>query len=176
MDDQKRDPANRSNGAALKIVIGLASTLPFIGTAALRPLLRHHPLWGMVLLFIAFIPLLIAFAIAKVRRPTKAISNIEAPSAKKTILFYALLNDRWRTSLTVFILLAWFGLSGIILAIAYFLTISNAAFARLATTLGTTLDGLILGTVSLIVVFAIAAWLGPRLIKLTTGRMPMGRE
>lgn len=82
--------------------------------------------------------------------------------------------ERWRNGLIGLVLIAWFSIGGFMLVLSILLASVSPPFLRMIAWMTPTLGLLFLGIVSLAFTFLGAALLGSCLIKITTGRMPLG--
>lgn len=167
-ESQQKTADGRSK---LRVIAVALVALPTVGIVALRhlPFIWLEVLWAVVL---GPIVVIVTAAYFKAWLFPKKASVILAPH--RDMLAWKLLNERWRQSLTtgilvtivVIALLLWIG--GIVLREL------SPPFNEWAGRNGETLGLLLIVAVSTGVTFLGAASLGRRLIRMTTGRMPLG--
>ncbi|MEO7053990.1 MAG: hypothetical protein ABI191_03360 [Rhizomicrobium sp.] len=163
--------------SSFRIIAALAVAAPLIA----GPIVRHLVPQAVILTASAIILgvptfVVIAFVIyRKFSGPRTRISQSQTePQPKKSLAWYAAQSERWRQSLAVLMIIVIGALCALLTVGGTILMAVSTSFMAFVMWLTPTIGLLVVLTVSIFLAFGGAASLGPRLIRLTTGRMPLG--
>lgn len=172
------EPSNKpkfSGSPGVRIAAVLLVLVPTLGSVILRHVMRGWSDTAHQFLSVAVLaPVGVIGAIALIRSWLFPHKTVAIAGPRRDLLAWSMLNARWRQSLTTALL-------AIIAALALLLWIASLvlrglypAFDRWIQRDGSTLGLLFITAIATGTTFLGAALAGRRLVRFTTGRMPMG--
>lgn len=167
----------RQKVSSFRIMAALMVAAPLFMGAVIRHFVPQAIiLWASALILGIPVFAVIVFAIYRKISPSRAGSSSPAKAQpKRSLYWYANQSERWRQSLSVLMIITIGAISGMLTIGGLILMVVSTSFMAFVTWLTPTISFLVVLTISIVMAFAGAAGLGPRLILLTTGRMPMGK-
>jgi len=153
------------------------SAAPFFGIALLRHLVKSDRVM-LIICGIGFGPVLLVGFAAMLRSRLRGGTFLDRRQGqpKRNNVPWPMLADQWRQGLMMAMLVVICLATGVLALVCLWLEQKSPAFASLAAYVTPQIGLLIIVAFSTAATFAGAAMLGPKLIRFTTGRMPMGRH